>query len=82
MANDLLKFLAERSHHCCPLKMLDVHGIKGQNNLTMEEAQAIADKIGVTVRTIYNWNKRVREQTIRCTGAPLCPNHLPPFESK
>lgn len=82
MANDLLKFLAENSDYCCSRMLLHEYGIKGQQNLSKESAQEIADKIGVTVRTIYNWNRRVRDLELVCEQNQNCTNHRLTFLSK
>lgn len=81
MPNELMKLLAREQNFCCIFDMFHSYGIIGQNNLSMREAQKLADKIGVVSRTIYNWNSRIREGRCACTKQSSCPN-LNSFQSK
>lgn len=54
--------------------MFQAYGIVGQNNLPMREAEKLADKIGVVPRTIYNWNRRIRDGECTCKNFILCTN--------
>lgn len=74
MANNLMKVIAEEDGHCCVFNFFRSYGIIGQNNLSIKEAEKLADRIGVTPRTIYNWNRRIRDGECKCEKHAFCPN--------
>lgn len=59
MANELLLSIIKGEGSCCTYRYLfniQIRGIEMNGRL----AEYIADRIGVTKRTVYNWNRRVK----------------------
>lgn len=69
MPNELLIVLARTSKQCCPFHYLESLGLKGQE-LNDRQAGYLADRLGVTKRTVYNWNSRIRRQVLIACVTP------------
>jgi hypothetical protein len=62
----LMQQLAEYTGACCVRKLL--HDNKDKS------PQELADRLGVTVRSIYYWRERARKGTCKCKNLPNCAN--------
>jgi hypothetical protein len=61
MSDSLAVFLAQSEGHCCVHSFLVKYNIRGEENLSLKQAAEISLKLGVSWRTVYNYNKSIRE---------------------
>lgn len=57
----LLEIMAKGWNRCCEHSFLVHIGLNGKAPLKVGAARALASGIGVSLRTIYKWNAKVRE---------------------
>ena len=62
----LMQQLAEAEGHCCVFMQFTEFT---KRNYTNEQ---IADRLGVTERTVRNWKKKLKEGTLQCKELLVC----------
>jgi hypothetical protein len=61
MANELLKTMARIEGCCCVHAFLQHYGVDGKETMSEQCAVAIAMRLGVSFKSVYRYNKRIRE---------------------
>jgi hypothetical protein len=65
MANDIIAFLVRTEGCCCIHSFFSKYGVTGEENMSLKRVSEISLKVGVSWRTIYRYNARIRNGTYK-----------------